>query len=174
MEPRCQRLFELLAASRSDDPHLHAPVVDDADRRQLVDTEMIDQLGMTFRAHAHELERLVVVAPLQHLREERLDTATRARRLTVEEEEARLVGRRSPQRLGDGGWHLPCSHPARARSNLGLLGGHDEDHALELVQMRAKLGEADLAADGLAAPVVALEPNGLLLGAGQYAADRLP
>src|SRR5262249_22622360 len=132
-KPRRQRLLELLATFRGDNAHLHAAAVDNADRRQLPDAEVLDQPRVPLGADTHEPERLVIVAPLHHLRENRLDPPTRARGLAVEEDEARLLDRAFVERYSDGARHEANSDRIADPSNLRLLGGHDDDHSLELV-----------------------------------------
>jgi hypothetical protein len=51
----------------------------DDEGRERLDLEMLEEVGALLLGDAHHLERPVVPAPLQHLREEALDASTMPR-----------------------------------------------------------------------------------------------
>jgi len=70
-----------------------APLVgDDDERRDRLDLELLDQLGVVVGIDANELESVVIGAPLENLCEEPLDATAAPRRRGVEEDQARLRG----------------------------------------------------------------------------------
>src|SRR5438552_9805961 len=80
-------MLELGTAARRDDARDHTPALDDAQRRQLLDPEPVDQIWTVLGGDAVKRERVVVVAALQHLSEEPLHPAAASRRRRKEEEE---------------------------------------------------------------------------------------
>src|SRR5207244_3992623 len=94
----------------------------------------------------------------------------------VEEEQAWLLGGECVARSSDGNRHSDVVTGSATLLNLcrlGLLGRHDKNHALDLVEVRPELGEAHLATDAVSAPVVPVEDDRLLLGTGRHDSNRL-
>ena len=76
-------------------------ILDDDERRDIVDPESGREIGALRRVDTVELEGAVIMSALEHLGEESLDPAAVARRLRGEEDEPRSHGR--PIALGRGG-----------------------------------------------------------------------
>ena len=91
-KPGRKELLDVAAAAWAFQAGADDLVLDDDERRKRLDREALEQVGSRILLDAVELERLVVAAPLEHLREESLDTSTVARNTRMEEHEPRLRG----------------------------------------------------------------------------------
>ena len=76
-----------------DSASLDAAVGDDEQRRCLFDAEALGQIWTFVHLDLDELERAVVLAALEHLRDEALDAPAAAAHSRVEEDEPRFCGR---------------------------------------------------------------------------------
>src|SRR5437868_601996 len=90
LKPGREEVLDVFA-SAGEQTSLHAAVLDHAQRRQLFDAKLLRELGPLVDVDVVDLERFVVPASLEHLREVRLDAAATARLVRVEEDEARLL-----------------------------------------------------------------------------------
>ena len=77
------------------------PPLDDEERRHHVDAEALAELGPQVDRDADEVERVVVLPPLQHLRDERLRPAALPGDGRVEEDQAGSLGLREARRSGE-------------------------------------------------------------------------
>src|ERR671936_558482 len=91
MEPGLKERLDVAAAARLFESRAHAAALDDEQRRDPVDLEALEELGMLVGVHPVQPERFVVVALLQHLGEESLDAPAAPRRRRVEEDESRAA-----------------------------------------------------------------------------------
>ncbi len=91
MKPGGELGFQLAASGRCDDPLLHPPAVDDEQGRHLVNEEPLGEIRPPVDRHLDELERVVIAAALEHLREVPLGSATASGHGRVEQEQARAL-----------------------------------------------------------------------------------
>src|SRR5579862_1523429 len=116
-QPGVELRFELATAARGDDPLAKLPVLHDADRREILDAELLREVRPFVDRHPHELERVVVAAALQHLRDEALDAPATPGLRGEEEDEPRSLAR-SRDRLGM--WN--ARHDGTPRPRVARLG----------------------------------------------------
>src|SRR5262249_31318635 len=88
-QPWLELLLELAAAARRGDRPPQLASLDDADRRHLRDAELLREIRPPLDGDAHEVERVVVLPPLEHLGDEALDAPAAPGERGVEEDEAR-------------------------------------------------------------------------------------
>lgn len=91
MKPGGELGFQLAASGRCHDPFLDAPPVDDEQRRHLVHEEPLGEIGPPVDGNLDELERVVVAAALQHLREVPLGPPASSGDGRIEEDQARAL-----------------------------------------------------------------------------------
>src|SRR5215212_10456637 len=90
VQPGGEEPFDVAAAARRLEPPRHCLALDDDQRRHRLDPEVLEEIRTLFLGHADDLERPVVAATLENLREEPLDTPTMAGQCRMEEDEAGL------------------------------------------------------------------------------------
>src|SRR5581483_4635753 len=88
-QPGREQRLDLAAVARRAQPGPDPAAVDDEQRRDRVDPEAADEVRPLLRRDSVQPERLVVSPALEDLRDVRVDLATAATRLRVEEHEAR-------------------------------------------------------------------------------------
>jgi hypothetical protein len=93
-QPRLERFADRLASCRAHEAASNLAVGDHEDRWGVGYPEPLAEVCSLADVHAGDLERLMVAAPLQHLREIALATARSALACPEEEEQARLGLRR--------------------------------------------------------------------------------
>lgn len=122
MEPGFELGLELAAASRRDDSTEDLVAVEHEERRHLVDVEPSREIGPPVDGYLHELEGLVVSAPLQHLGDESLCSAALSRSGRLEEDELRSRARLLLVGLRDDGHTLrvPVPRPTESPERVGF------------------------------------------------------
>lgn len=134
-KPWLQLLFELPAAARRDDRATQLPADHQANGGYFLDPELLGQVGALVDRHSYQLEGLVVLPPLQHLRDEPLDAAAPTGDRRVEEDEPLLGLRdRLTLELRDARHEPLLPHAGRAESwSARALGRDEEDRAVGLL-----------------------------------------
>jgi hypothetical protein len=85
MKPGLEKRFDISAAARADQSGPNLFPLDDDQCGERFDLESLEQVGTLLAGNAIELERSVVAATLQNLRQKTLRASTRARLRRVEE-----------------------------------------------------------------------------------------
>src|SRR6476660_1490956 len=91
VEPGRQETLDVPASSWPLEPGRDGLLLDDDEGGNRLDLEPLVQVRPLLLRYQHDVERAVVAAPLQHLREEALNAPTMAGQARVEEDEPRLV-----------------------------------------------------------------------------------
>src|SRR5205823_635231 len=105
-QPGPEEFLDSPAACRPLEQPADALSLDDEQRRQDLHPEPLREVWPLLDRHPDEVERLVVAAPLEYLRDEALGPAAPSREWRVEEDEVRSFDR---------GCHLPDRHPRHDR-----------------------------------------------------------
>src|SRR5689334_21026695 len=100
-QPGRQRGLEIPASGRRDDPLPHLPVLDDQERRDLLDPEARREIRAPVDRHLHHVERVVIAAALEHLRQEPLRAPAASGHRRVEEDQTRTPGGDGLRRSGE-------------------------------------------------------------------------
>jgi predicted oxidoreductase len=90
VEPGSEKALDLPAAARALEAGADDLVLDDDEGRHRVDPKALDEVGALLLVDAVELERAVVPAALEHLREEPFGTTAGAGNGRIEEHQPRL------------------------------------------------------------------------------------
>src|SRR5262245_35288094 len=91
VKPGGEEAFDVAAAARLLEAACDGAALDDDQRRHGLDAEPLQQVRALLLRDPHDMERAMVPAALQHLRQEALDPPTMAGQCRVEEDEPRLL-----------------------------------------------------------------------------------
>jgi hypothetical protein len=89
VQPGFQHVLDVTAAARVREPALDATFGHDEQRRRLLDTESLDEVGTLVDIDLVEDERSVVLATLEYLGDEAFNPAATSAHLGVEEHQLR-------------------------------------------------------------------------------------
>src|SRR5581483_6560230 len=100
-QPGGERGLEIAAATRCDDPLSHLAVLDDEKRRDFLDLEARREVGTPVDGHLDQVERVVVAAALEHLRQEAFRAPAPSGHGRVEQDQTRTPGGDGLRRSGE-------------------------------------------------------------------------